>query len=179
MTARYFFTAALIAAIIALAVANILDDNVHKMQDTITNREVRALAISSNELSGGINLVRVESGLAELKREPLLDLSAGNKAKDMCLHDYWAHEPPEGSWWDFIFSSGFEYVTASENLAFGYESSTEIINAWRASESHFGAIIDPDMDSLGVGIELCPEYQGGRDKYIIVTHFALGVSNDE
>jgi uncharacterized protein YkwD len=50
-------------------------------------------------------------------------------------------------------SVGFAYQTAGENIAFGYTSATDVMNAWLASPTHRDNLLSMDYEEIGIGIE--------------------------
>lgn len=123
--------------------------------------------ISSQQLLLITNEKRQESGLPPLSLDSELSAAAANKASDMFSKDYWAHISPTGTTpWVFIKDSGYNYVYAGENLARGYYSAPDVINAWMASPEHKENMLSPNYKNVGFAVS-----QGklnGEDTVLIV-----------
>lgn len=118
--------------------------------------KLRALAeISVQELLTLTNEKRKENGLGALIQSPQLSTAAENKADDMFAKNYWAHNSPTGTTpWVFIKQSGYNYVYAGENLARGFNSSTDVVNAWMASKAgHRENILSSDFKDVGFAVK--------------------------
>lgn len=91
--------------------------------------------------------------------DPVLDDSAQRKCVDMVLKNDFEH----GNWRDYIPS---ERKNRGENLASGYSSAKEILDAWVASPTHHKNLVSSDFSRVGFGI--CPHGNG----IWIVQHFS-------
>lgn len=93
--------------------------------------------ISIEQLLVLTNQKRQENGLYPLKLDDRLYQAAIGKGNDMLSKNYWAHISPDGTTpWVFIKNSGYSYTYAGENLARGYSTSQDVVNAWMESTSH-------------------------------------------
>ena len=115
------------------------------------------LGISSNisvqELLTLTNQRRQENGLSALQLNPQLSEAAAQKAQDMFAKNYWAHIAPDGTTpWYFIKNSGYDYLYAGENLARGFSTSPEVVDAWMASPSHRENMLSPNYNEIGFAI---------------------------
>lgn len=132
-----------------------------------------ATDISASRLLEETNDERTSSGSPELKFNELLGNAAQNKAEDMAKRDYWSHTTPDGKQpWQFITKQGYNYSVASENLAFGFDSASEAIDAWMKSESHKKAMLDNSVREVGFGISTSLDYQEKGAQTIIVAMYA-------
>ncbi len=110
--------------------------------------------VSTQELLDATNNARGLSGLAPLSHSDLLANAAARKADDMFTKNYWAHFAPDGtSPWFFIKSSGYNYVYAGENLARGFNSAGEVLNAWMASPDHRANILSGNFKEVGFAVK--------------------------
>lgn len=115
------------------------------------------LGISSNisidELLIITNQKRQENGLPPLTLNGQLDSAALNKANDMLSKNYWSHIAPDGTTpWFFIKQSGYNFIYAGENLARGYNSANDVLNAWLASPTHRDNILSSKYKNVGFAI---------------------------
>ncbi len=106
--------------------------------------------ITAEQLVLITNKKRAESGLHPLVLNPRLSQAAGLKGEDMFAKDYWAHNSPDGNTpWVFIKRSGYEYTYAGENLARGFNSAEDVINAWMASPKHKENMLFKNYNDVG------------------------------
>lgn len=127
-------------------------------------------SISSDDLLVITNQKRQENGLPPLSMNSSLAQAAQRKADDMFAKNYWAHIAPDGTTpWYFIKSSGYEYVYAGENLARGYTTSSDVINAWMASPSHRENMLSPNYKEIGFAIK--DGTLTGDDTVLVVEEF--------
>lgn len=110
--------------------------------------------IASQDLLVLTNQDRANAGLQPLQMNAQLAAAAEAKAQDMFAKDYWAHFAPDGtSPWDFIKAAGYNYVYAGENLARGFSSSTDVVNAWMASPEHRANMLSNNYADVGFAVE--------------------------
>ncbi len=96
------------------------------------------------------NIERVNNGLPEFKRLPLLDEVANLRAWE--LIPCYDHDRPDGSSCFTAYEeAGIAYSYAAENIAAGYRSPEEVVNGWMNSTGHRKNILNPDLEYLGVG----------------------------
>lgn len=112
-----------------------------------------ATNITTDNLLRLINEERQRNGLSTLVLNPELSLAAEKKAEDMFSEDYWAHNSPSGKTpWDFINSSGYQYIYAGENLAKDFSDSNGVVTAWMNSASHKKNILRGEYRDIGFAI---------------------------
>lgn len=106
--------------------------------------------ITVEQLVSITNKKRAEVGLPALALDPKLSQAAELKAQDMFAKDYWAHNSPDGiTPWVFIKQSGYNYVYAGENLARGFNSAEDVVNAWMASPKHKENMLFKNYNDVG------------------------------
>lgn len=99
------------------------------------------------------NLERQKLGISSVKENPILNVAAEAKAKNMFEENYWAHFAPSGKTpWDFITKSGYKFIFAGENLAKNFYTSDEVVKAWMASPSHKENIVSPKYQEIGIAV---------------------------
>ena len=80
-----------------------------------------------------------------------LESAAVNHSNDMLTKNYFSHTGFDGSSpGDRIRQAGYTWRKYGENIAKGYTSEQEVINAWILSEDHCRNIMDPDFREMGV-----------------------------
>lgn len=120
-----------------------------------------ATEMSSSALLSGTNQQRINNGLPSLNINSKLASAAQAKANDMASRNYWSHNTPEGNPpWVFITNAGYSYTTAGENLAYGYNTSSDTIAAWMASQGHRDNILKSSYTEVGFGFTNAPSYTG-------------------
>ncbi len=136
------------------------------------DRKVLAYAtnVSRDGLAAAQNQARAANGLGALAINSALNSSAQSKAEHMIANNYWAHTAPDGTEpWYFFTIAGYDYTAAGENLAYGFDSSSEIIDAWMGSAGHKANILGNYKD-MGFGFASGSNYQGG-EYTVVVAHY--------
>jgi len=114
----------------------------------VSVEQSRAISVNVVKLT---NNERTQNGLAELKENTSLTQAAFAKIDDMFEKGYWDHRGPGGETaWDFITEEGYVYQLAGENLARGFSSSQDAVNAWMESETHRQNILNSRFKEIGV-----------------------------
>lgn len=123
-----------------------------------------------------VNAEREIGNLAALQRSSKLEESACAKAQDMASRNYWTHNTPDGvEPWVFFKQYGYEYSIAGENLVFGQASEYTTANFHSSlmdSPGHRENIMHTGYTEYGICFVRAVEYQGEKDVYIGVQHFA-------
>ncbi len=126
--------------------------------------------VSIDQLLILTNQKRQESGLPPLSLDGRLNTAAANKGSDMLSKGYWAHIAPDGATpWVFIRGAGYNYTFAGENLARGYTNTSDVINAWMASQSHKDNILSPNYNNVGFAV--VTGNLNGEDTVVVVEMF--------
>lgn len=129
-----------------------------------------ATNVSQERLVDLANRERITAGLKPLTIDPELSLAASNKAQDMILAQYFDHYSPNGlTPWNFILSSGYNYIYAGENLAMDFHNSEAIHNAWMQSPTHQANILNPKYENIGVAVT--EGYFDGHNTKMVVQMF--------
>ena len=123
----------------------------------VKNNYPEVLGISSDisieQLLILTNQKRQENGLYPLKLSGQLDQAAVGKGNDMLSKNYWAHISPDGTTpWIFIKNTGYNYTYAGENLARGYSTSQDVVNAWMDSPSHRENLLSSKYQEVGFAV---------------------------
>lgn len=126
--------------------------------------------ISTQELVSLTNKKRAEAGLAPLSLSGELSNAAAAKASYMLEKDFWAHVAPDGTTpWFFIKNSGYEYQYAGENLARGFSTADEVVNAWMESPTHRENLLSPNYKDIGFAVTA--GNLTGADTVLVVQEF--------
>lgn len=141
----------LVSVIITLFLGSFLLSFVSKNFPSVLGQ---AIDISSEKLVSLTNEKRIENGVSALRFNEELSKAADLKASDMLSKNYWAHNSPDGKTpWVFIRNSGYTYVYAGENLARGFSSAEEVVNAWMASTTHRSNLLSETYEDIGFAVK--------------------------
>lgn len=111
-------------------------------------------SITTQQLLEYTNKRRQDLGEQPLVLNQVLSNAANLKAQDMFAKNYWAHNSPDGDTpWTFFKKVGYEYQYAGENLARGFTSSKDVVDAWMESPSHRENIISNNYKDIGFAVE--------------------------
>lgn len=133
-------------------------------------------SITPEELLTLTNQKRQDAGLPPLKMNSELANAAAGKAQDMFIKNYWAHVSPDGvTPWVFIKGAGYEYMYAGENLARGFTTATDVMNAWMASPGHRENILSKNYSDIGFAIK--SGTLTGDDTVLVVEEFGSRASD--
>jgi uncharacterized protein YkwD len=105
-----------------------------------------------------INEYRDQNGLRPVILSDTLAVAAERHSKDMAEYSFFAHDTVRSSYykpgsqpWDRMGREGYDYNTAKgENLAVGYETAEEAMQAWKDSPAHNAAMLDGNYRVMGV-----------------------------
>ncbi|KAB2496159.1 CAP domain-containing protein [Priestia endophytica] len=99
------------------------------------------------------NVIRVRHGLNELGWSEGAAKVAYGHSTDMKENNYFNHVSPTfGKLADRLEKGGVSYDTAGENIAAEYQDGIAAVEGWLNSEGHRKAMLNPDFDKLGVGV---------------------------
>jgi uncharacterized YkwD family protein len=99
-----------------------------------------------------VNNIRAQNGLSQLKANWELCRVARYKSQDMLDNGYFSHTSPVyGSPFTMMKNFGISYTTAGENIAMGYRTPSEVVNAWMNSSGHRANILNANYTQIGVG----------------------------
>jgi len=99
------------------------------------------------------NKVRAKVGVMALIENAQLKNAALGKAEDMLVKQYFAHTNPQKqnvAYW--VKKVNYKYAVAGENLALGFTSAENVVNAWIKSKTHYANLIDPDFKEVGIAM---------------------------
>lgn len=136
-----------------------------------------ATDMSIQELLDGTNTQRAANSEPSLTINAELDQAAQNKANDMAARDYWSHNTPDGQTpWTFISAAGYDYQTAGENLAYGFDTAGDTITGWMNSPEHRANILNTTYKDVGFGIVNIANYQNSGPETLVVAMYGSRAS---
>ncbi len=128
----------------------------------------------SQQIIALTNNLRATLSLKTLQQNELLQQAALSKAQDMMVNQYFAHVGPDGkrasSW---VKSVGYGYRVIGENLALGFASAGDVVDAWEASPTHYANLVDEDFADIGVAM-VSGNYNG-YDTTLVAQYFGAPV----
>jgi uncharacterized protein YkwD len=128
-----------------------------------------ATDVSSTTLLAETNAERLENQLQALRINSQLTQAAQSKADDMARQNYWSHVSPNGEQpWSFIAASGYTYQVAGENLAYGFGSSQQVVNAWMHSTDHRANMLHSGYQDVGFASVNIADFRGQGPQTVIV-----------
>lgn len=88
----------------------------------------------------------------ELEMAPALRCAARVHSEDMATRGYFSHDTPEGvSPFERMNMAGYEYSTAGENIASGYQTPQDVVQGWLDSPGHCNNMMNGAFTEIGVG----------------------------
>ncbi|MBQ7260433.1 MAG: hypothetical protein IJR19_03655 [Lachnospiraceae bacterium] len=93
-----------------------------------------------------VNEERERAGLGTLSWDPNLESTSDVRARE--LESSFSHTRPNGSPWYTVNSD----IMGGENLAFGYNDASSVLEAWMNSPTHRENILFPDFTKISISI---------------------------
>ena len=105
-----------------------------------------------NEVIDLLNGERAQVGLDPLTKDPLLSQAAQLHSESMADNDFFSHTGADGSTFsEHIQDTGYQYSMAGENIAAGYSTPEDVVEAWMNSSGHRANILNQNFKEVGVG----------------------------
>jgi hypothetical protein len=125
---------------------------------------------AKGEIVSQTNALRSSLGLNQLKENPTLDSAAAQKLQDMINNQYFAHTSPAGvTPWHWIDINNYNYTYAGENLAIGFSTAKDTLNAWENSPTHRENLLNSKYKEIGVAV--APANIQGNSGFLVVQVF--------
>lgn len=159
---------------LALLTATVMFTHVKQTHPRVLGESIN---ISTQDLLNLTNQERQKNGLQPLVMNSNLTQAAQMKAVDMFANNYWAHNSPSGKMpWDFIKAANYDYEFAGENLARGFTSAPDVVNAWMNSPSHRENMLSPHYHDVGFALKE-GSLTGEKDTILIVEELGSTAAN--
>jgi uncharacterized protein YkwD len=100
-----------------------------------------------------VNKQRTAHGLPGLHAAPLLNRSAQGWTSSMVHGDFFSHG---SNFAGRISAVGFIWSSAGENIATGFLTPRQVVNAWMGSTGHCQNILNPTFRDVGTGVSPSP-----------------------
>ena len=141
-------------------------------------RPALASEVSPQTIFELTNHARGIHGLAALAYSDSLEQAAIAKTQDMVENGYFDHVGPYGKTpWQFMEEAGYRYEYGGENLAVGFTSSQDMVQAWLDSPSHRQNLLEPNFKDIGIAT--LPALVDGLPDIIVVQMFGSLANNIE
>ncbi len=141
-------------------------------QTSAVRFDYRAGEPDPNEIFKLVNRARQAEGLEPLTANSQLAVVAKERAKDMALNNYYAHESPDGKFYYDLFAENGLYAGYScENLDLEFtDDATVYTKAWLESSNHRNCLLNPGVTEAGYAVIQTPQslYEGSLEPTFIV-----------
>lgn len=119
------------------------DSEAIALSDSTNDTQLRLVAIETSNL---VNEIRQENDLDELTWDANLETVANVRANE--ISEVFSHTRPDGRDWCTVNSK----IQGGENLAFGYDTAEEVVDAWMDSPMHKENILYEDFETIAISI---------------------------
>lgn len=100
-----------------------------------------------------VNKERNKVGLKSLKVRTPLKKYTNFRSEEMMKNNYFGHTSPiYGRWVNLLYTSEYNFDYAGENLAAGFVSAQDFVDAWMASPTHRKNILNPNYTKTSVSV---------------------------
>lgn len=114
-----------------------------------------------DEILSIINSYRAEGGVEPLELDEKLTEIACARAEEIAWSGRHSHTRPNGKYFhSLIKEAGVETGFVGENIGWGYTAALAVCEAWKASETHYENLMNPDFKKTGIGIAADPDPDG-------------------
>lgn len=120
------------------------------------NRQTYAAYI--NEVLRLTNNMRAAGGLAPLTLDEKLTTQANVRAEELAWSGKHSHYRPNLQSYTSLFKeNGYTTGISGENLGWYYSTPADVCAAWKASQSHYENIMNPNFKKIGIGVAAEPD----------------------
>ncbi len=119
-------------------------------ESIVVTEEAQSVETLSNEVLELLNIERANVGLAPLMVSEEITLLSNIRAYESSV--LFSHMRPNGWSCSSLFQDyKIQYSCVGENLAFGYEDASDMVNAWMNSKYHCENILNQNFEYCGIG----------------------------
>lgn len=124
----------------------------HKAYIPLANAPAQTSSIEQQVIDL-VNQERRRNGCnVNLTLSPKLSAAANRHSSDMALHDIFSHTGSDQSTLvTRVQSAGYVYSWLAENIAAGYKTPQDVVNAWIRSTGHHANMVNCNLREAGVG----------------------------
>lgn len=120
-----------------------IDNEAIALADSSNDTGLRAVAMDA---SNRVNEIRAEAGLSQLKWDNNLETVANVRANE--ISKSFSHTRPNGREWYTVNSK----IQGGENLAFGFNTAKDVVDAWMNSPTHRDNILYDEFNKVAISI---------------------------
>ena len=125
----------------------------HGCQDANVSARIAPLEAMRTAVVCLVNRERRADNLPPLRQSRALDRSAQRWTRTMVQADVFSHG---ANFATRITQAGVRWSDAGENIATGFATPRDVVNAWMSSTGHCRNILDPNFRLVGVGADPHP-----------------------
>ena len=120
-----------------------LDSEAIALSDSASDAGLRAVALEASNL---VNDIRADAGLEMLEWDTNLETVASVRANE--ISKSFSHTRPNGKQWYTVNSK----IQGGENLAYGFDTPQDVVDAWMDSPTHRDNILYEDFEKVAISI---------------------------
>ncbi|MFB7176075.1 CAP domain-containing protein [Streptomyces sp. NPDC056254] len=107
---------------------------------------------TSAEVVALTNQARASAGCSALRINEKLTAVAVDHSHDMAVHSTMSHRGSDGSDSALrVTRAKYDWIAYGENVAYGYSTGQQVVDAWMNSPGHRKNILDCSFKEIGVG----------------------------
>lgn len=139
-----------------------------------------ATNVSNTGLLATTNQLRRQHGQKPLIADARLTAAATTKAQDMANHNYWSSVGPNGQTTQSLISqTGYSFAKATENLAYGFDDSSQAVKGWLNNPATRAAVLSAEYRQIGFGVAKSKDYLNKGPETIVVAMYAAPASTSQ
>lgn len=119
------------------------DSEAIALADSSNDTGLRAVAMDASNM---VNDIRAEAGLDPLVWDSNLETVANVRANEISKN--FSHTRPNGRQWYTVNSK----IQGGENLAFGFDTAEDVVDAWMNSPTHKDNILYDEFEKVAISI---------------------------
>ena len=120
-----------------------IDNEAIALADSTSDTGLRSVAIEASNL---VNDIRTDAGLDPLTWDSNLETVASVRANE--ISEKFSHTRPNGRQWYTVNSK----IQGGENLAFGFDTAEDVVDAWMNSPTHRDNILYDEFEKVAISI---------------------------
>jgi uncharacterized protein YkwD len=123
-----------------------------------THADAATTPIFQTAINTLTNAARLAHGCKPLKLNHTLSKASQKHANDMSKYDYFSHTSRDGTTWSKRIKKAGYKSPGGENIAMGFPTAVEVVQAWLDSPGHRRNILDCAFKRIGVGYAANGDY---------------------
>lgn len=157
---RFPVIAVIVTVAVGLGIVACTPDEVTPNTNTNNNNTSTSYNVNKQKLLNLVNNQRSKGctcgseympPVAAVTWNNLLANAALGHSKDMNVNSYFSHTSQDGTTFSArVTAAGYNWASVGENIAVGYTSEAEVIEAWIESAGHCKNLMSPKFTEMGV-----------------------------